>query len=615
VEAQAAAKTTPAKTNTGLEAHGRKPVVRASRFAEGVLQRKCACGGAPGPSGECAECRKQHSGLLQRQANGPQPAAGVPAVVHEVLSSPGQPLDPATRAFMEPRFGHDFSRVRVHADNRAAESARAVNALAYAVGRDVVFDSGQYTPHSPTGRKLIAHELAHVVQQDGSVQSGRSVNPQMMFSIGSVSDPAEAAADQAAARVMAGRSATHTGSSAPVLRRQPRQPREILGLEEFDRMTEEGREHPEATPGTAPEATEAPSPESTTTEDESGDPCRRDRCETDQVSTIEADIPRAIDYVNRAITALSASPLSEDTIHALDWYFNDHSEETVNTVRTRFGCILECLQDTRDNARWGCDPHHSDVAYVAAGPPTICGHTLTNVCFTSRYFGRSERARTQTVIHECCHRVGMALRGSEQPDIYRYTSRFLFLDTEEALQNSDSYALFAGAIVEGVPLTILFPVIGVSGGFAAPATGSATWRASLYYGAEFQHPVLGMFNPSLGLGVSFIGETSTEEGTPITSPPTLLASLLLGVRIRDSRPGADGGGYISLFGGPSLAIGHSTGVGAEAGFGIGYRWRWLDVSAGVGYTYDPTRETGMNDLFSGNVSVTFMPIVLSEPGH
>jgi peptidoglycan hydrolase-like protein with peptidoglycan-binding domain len=81
------------------------------------------------------------------------------------LRAPGQPLDRETRAFMEPRFGHDFSRVRVHTDARASESARAVNAFAYTVGRNVVFDAGQYAPHSRDGQQLLAHELTHVVQQ------------------------------------------------------------------------------------------------------------------------------------------------------------------------------------------------------------------------------------------------------------------------------------------------------------------------------------------------------------------------------------------------------------------------------------------------------------------
>jgi hypothetical protein len=63
----------------------------------------------------------------------------MPSIIHEVLSSPGRPLDPGTRSFMEPRFGHDFSRVRVHTDEQAAESARSVNALAYTVSQHVVF--------------------------------------------------------------------------------------------------------------------------------------------------------------------------------------------------------------------------------------------------------------------------------------------------------------------------------------------------------------------------------------------------------------------------------------------------------------------------------------------
>ncbi len=87
--------------------------------------------------------------------------------VHEVLRSPGQPLDATTRAFMEPHFGHDFSGVRVHTDVKAAESARAVNALAYTVGSDVVFGNGHYVPQSNEGRRLMAHELTHVVQQGG----------------------------------------------------------------------------------------------------------------------------------------------------------------------------------------------------------------------------------------------------------------------------------------------------------------------------------------------------------------------------------------------------------------------------------------------------------------
>jgi hypothetical protein len=94
-----------------------------------------------------------------------------PPIVHDVLNAPGQPLDAATRAFFEPRFGHDFSHVRVHAGGRAAQSARDVNARAYTVGGHIVFGAGLFSPESRDGRRLLAHELAHVVQQAGAFRS------------------------------------------------------------------------------------------------------------------------------------------------------------------------------------------------------------------------------------------------------------------------------------------------------------------------------------------------------------------------------------------------------------------------------------------------------------
>lgn len=101
----------------------------------------------------------------RRAAINASPLSGVPPIVHETLRSPGQPLDPVTRAFMEPRFGHDFSRVRVHTDAKAAESTRATGALAYTVGEHIIFQTGHYSPISIKGRRLLAHELTHVLQQ------------------------------------------------------------------------------------------------------------------------------------------------------------------------------------------------------------------------------------------------------------------------------------------------------------------------------------------------------------------------------------------------------------------------------------------------------------------
>jgi hypothetical protein len=92
-------------------------------------------------------------------------STGVPSIVHDVLNSPGQPLDQATRAFFEPRFRRDFSQVRVHTDKKAAESARTINALAYTVGQKIVFAADQYHPQTVESRLLLGHELAHSVQQ------------------------------------------------------------------------------------------------------------------------------------------------------------------------------------------------------------------------------------------------------------------------------------------------------------------------------------------------------------------------------------------------------------------------------------------------------------------
>ncbi len=188
------------------------PTTAAAPVRSGLtIQRKCSCGGSAGLTGKCDDCEKKKlaAGALQkkltvnepgdvyeqeadrvaegvmrmpapvgavsqssapfisRAATGGGGGAEAPGIVHDVLRSSGQPLDASTRAFMEPRFGHDFSGVRVHTDARAAESARAVNALAYTVGSNVVFGEGQYAPGSGSGQRLLAHELTHVVQQGG----------------------------------------------------------------------------------------------------------------------------------------------------------------------------------------------------------------------------------------------------------------------------------------------------------------------------------------------------------------------------------------------------------------------------------------------------------------
>ena len=185
-------------------------------LSRALLQHKCACGDLAGFSGQCAECsRKRVTGLQaklaisdpgdeyeqeadrvaeqvmrmspvavsrqqsermvqpvvqRRVASGVGSLGEAPPIVHEVLNSPGQSLDPATRDFFEPRFGYDFGSVRVHSGAVAAQSARVIHADAYTVGHDIVVGS-RFTSGTRKGCNLIAHELAHVVQQRGGAKA------------------------------------------------------------------------------------------------------------------------------------------------------------------------------------------------------------------------------------------------------------------------------------------------------------------------------------------------------------------------------------------------------------------------------------------------------------
>ncbi len=123
---------------------------------------------------KCAACGDDERQMQTKRMERPQTVHNeAPRLVHEALLSSGQPLDATTRTYMEPRFGHDFSHVRIHTDDRAAAAASSVGALAFAVGRDIVFGSGHFAPNSEGGRRLLSHELAHVVQ----VESRSETNP------------------------------------------------------------------------------------------------------------------------------------------------------------------------------------------------------------------------------------------------------------------------------------------------------------------------------------------------------------------------------------------------------------------------------------------------------
>lgn len=180
---------------------------------ESRLQRKCACGGS---GGGCESCKEHEEEKLQRKAvSAGAPPGAAPPIVHEVLRSPGQPLDRAARAFFEQRFGCDFSGVQVHTDRRAAESARAVNAHAYAVGSHVVFGTGRYSPSTRGGAWLLAHELAHIVQQQSSPRHLPAT-----LALDGEGNATEHAADSAADSVLADRRVPALNGSAATVQRK-----------------------------------------------------------------------------------------------------------------------------------------------------------------------------------------------------------------------------------------------------------------------------------------------------------------------------------------------------------------------------------------------------------
>lgn len=133
------------------------------------------------PGSAKPEKKKKKEAAVQRKASNGSRQGGAPAIVNEVLESSGQPLEPSAREFMESRFGHDFSNVRIHNDARASASASAVDAAAFTSGNHVVFASGRYRPNSVSGKHLLAHELAHVVQQGSGNSKARLIQHRSWF--------------------------------------------------------------------------------------------------------------------------------------------------------------------------------------------------------------------------------------------------------------------------------------------------------------------------------------------------------------------------------------------------------------------------------------------------
>jgi hypothetical protein len=351
-----------------------------------LLQRKCACGKVAGPDGECEECKKKReSGPMLQRKSSPvaapgQSAAEAPSIVHDVLRSPGQPLDPAARAFMEPRFGYDFSRVRVHTGLRAAKSAEAVNAQAYTVGSNIVFGASQGGAGNVSYQRILAHELAHVVQQGGR-QPGGSLR------VAPANDSAEGAADRSADQVLsAGRAANS--------------------------MKAEGRlQRMGANPG----------------------------CNKEQAAAIQTAIFSANSWCKKAATALAANPLAPATLTFLQRNFGaSGTAANAATIATR----LEAGRaDMFKNAFSCADASKDPVCKIGCGGSAPGSHAST-IC-TDVQARSDDVAKAGCVLHEAMHASDATMNSDSYSGWQGRAKQTPGYPGATPLTNADSYATLA----------------------------------------------------------------------------------------------------------------------------------------------------------------------------
>lgn len=170
-EADAVAEKVMAETSVG-------PVAATSVTTQpGTIQRKCAeCEKEDAQvQRKCDHCEEEDK-QVQRKASAPAAAAAAPGTVAQTLAAGGTPLDKGTRSFMESRFGYDFGKVKIHNHPLAHQSAKDIHALAYTSGNNIAFADGRFAPQTAAGKKLLAHELTHVVQQSGQRPAVQAVN-------------------------------------------------------------------------------------------------------------------------------------------------------------------------------------------------------------------------------------------------------------------------------------------------------------------------------------------------------------------------------------------------------------------------------------------------------
>jgi hypothetical protein len=363
-----------------------------------VLQRRCACGAKR--EDECKECKAKRVQRLPTDTDGAH-GNSVPPIVDSVLHAPGRPLDAPTRDWFEGRFGRDFSDVRIHTDDEAARSARAVNALAYTSGPNIVFGAGQYTTGSDRARRLLAHELTHVVQQRTTT------------ALGGVNVPGDAAEREA------DRNADRLNSTV------------VLSFA--------------ARPSTVSRQSSGGGSTTVTVTGPTGPP----GCTLDQHRVIEPAVVEAQRWLRTAANALGAyagAPAATDNDAAraaLRRHFNTVDPAIATRLQGRFDTIRTDLTG-RDPFSSEC--HSTDDPFCATSAAYVPGANRNMVVFCPSFFRESTASQAGALIHEMAHAL-LGLRISDRA--FEADRLRPLLSTAEALDNAESHAQLAKELGTG----------------------------------------------------------------------------------------------------------------------------------------------------------------------
>jgi hypothetical protein len=455
------------------------------------LQKKCDCGGA----GECDECRKKE---LRRKTGAAveEDEFSAPPVVDDVLRSPGTGLDSDIRGFMEPRFGHNFSDVRVHTDSRAGESARAVNALAYTVGRHVVFGPGRFAPGSVVGRGLLAHELAHTIQQTSGTPKVQRATPPVPTPLPATM-PAPGPGDfeltgipvSSTNQIFFAKNSSVPGTDAKTqiaaLKSSAPGTVKLLGFSSADETATVAQSRADSVKS---ELTKAPNP--VTVSSATGDPtaqvgqanfpsvrkvdvvigaaapptfnCHEKDAAGNLVhppkqpcsvmdpatqSACKAALTIANDAMSRATAAVAGTPNAADAANIKE-FFGNTDPGTLSALKTNLGNLKTHVSGLPAITSCGgqCDPDGCNSGKVIAYNQGIDSGSTMTLCVPTFKSLPTDNDRARNLIHESAHGTSPlgGTAGTGTKDVaYRHERMIFQLAPADRLRNSDSYALFA----------------------------------------------------------------------------------------------------------------------------------------------------------------------------